>query len=157
MELFNFNFLVYFNIDDFLDNIISVKVLILLLNGNVMIRIFNDKVIICFIKNLVFKRWKVVVNVFIVYEVMCEDLLIVLNRVVDKEFKDYCKFDIILKGRDIDEFVVFLNKYVVKEIEVNLLLWNVCICGLCGIDVEDDKDLINIIVLVIVIVVCYCV
>lgn len=154
MELFNFNFLVYFNIDDFLDNIISVKVLILLLNGNVMIRIFNDKVIICFIKNLVFKRWKVVVNVFIVYEVMCEDLLIVLNRVVDK---DYCKFDIILKGRDVDEFVVFLNKYVVKEIEVNLLLWNVCICGLCGIDVEDDKDLINIIVLVIVIVVCYCV
>lgn len=157
MELFNFYFLVYFNIDDFLDNIISVKVLILLLNGNVMIRIFNDKVIICFIKNLVFKRWKVVVNVFIVYEVMCEDLLIVLNRVVNKEFKDYCKFDIILKGRDVDKFVVFLNKYVVKEIEVNLLLWNVCICGLCGIDVEDDKDLINIIVLVIVIVVCYCV
>lgn len=44
---------------------------------------------------------------------MREDLLIAQNRAVNKEFKDYCKSDTILKGSDVDELAAFSNKHVV--------------------------------------------
>ena len=146
-ESSNSNFLAHLNIDDLPDNTTSVKVLILSPNGNVTIRTPNDKATACLIKNLALKRWKAAANAFIVHEAMREDLLIALNRAVDKEFKDYCKSDTILKGRDVDELAAFSNKHVVKETEVNLPLWNACIRGSCGTDVEDDKDSTNTIAL----------
>ena len=141
----NLNFLAHLNIDDLPDNNTSVKVLVLSPNGNVMIRTPNDKATTCLIKNLALKRWKAAANAM--HEAMREDLLIALNRAVNKEFKDYCKSDTILKGRDVDELTAFSNKHVVKETEVNLLLWNACIRGSCGTELEDDKDLTNTIAL----------
>ena len=78
---------------------------------------------------------------------MHKDLLIALNRAVNKEFKDYCKSVTILKEKDVDELAVFSNKHIVKETELNLLLRKACICGSCGTDVEDDQDSTNTIAL----------
>ena len=105
------------------DNTTSVKVLVLSPNGNVTIRTPNDKATTCLIKNLALKRWKAAATAFNVHGTIHEDLLTALNRAVNKEFKNYCKSDTILKGRDVDELAAFSNKHVVNETEVNLPLW----------------------------------
>ena len=141
------NFLAHVNIDDLPDNTTSVKVLVLMPNGNVTVRTPSDKATICLIKNLALKRWQAAANAFLVHEPTREDLLIALNRSVNKEFRDYCRSETILKGRDVDELAAFSNTLVIKETEVYLPLWNACIRGSCGTDLEGDKTATNIIAL----------
>ena len=141
------NFLAHVNIDDLPDNTTSVKILVLMPNGNVTIRTPSDKATSCLIKNLALKRWQAAANAFLVHEPTREDLLIALNRSVNKEFRDYCRSETILKGRHVDELAAFSNTLVMKETEVYLPLWNACIPGSCGTDLEGDKTATNIIAL----------
>ena len=67
-------------------------------------------------------------NAFLVHEPTREDLLIALNRSVNKKIS-YCRSETILKGRHVDELAAFSNTLVMKETEVYLPLWNACIRG----------------------------
>jgi hypothetical protein len=117
------NFLTHFNIDDLPRNKTSVKVLILHPNGDVIIKTPQGQAMNT-IKNLALKRWKAAANAFIADEATKPDLLIALNRSVNKELKIFCKSETILKGKQVDQLKAFSNKILQKETE-DLPFWNV--------------------------------
>ena len=102
---------------------------------------------ICLIKHLTLNRWKAAANVFLVHEPTCKDLLIALNRSVNKQFSDYCRSETFLEGREVDELAAISNTLVMKKTEEYLPLWNACIRGSCGTNPEGDKTATNIIAL----------
>ena len=66
---------------------------------------------------------------------------------MNKQFRDYCRSETFLKGRDVDELAAFSHTLFMKETEVYLPLWNACLCGSCGNNPEGDKTATNIIAL----------
>ena len=83
------NFLAHLNVEDLPDNATSMKVLVLIPNGN------DDPYSkrqshSWLLKNLALKGWQAAANAFlkVVHEPTREDFLIALNRPVNKEFKE---------------------------------------------------------------------
>jgi hypothetical protein len=132
------NFLTHFNIDDLPRNKTSVNVLILHPNGDVIIKTPQGQAMNT-IKNLALKCWKAAANAFIADEATKPDLLIALNRSVNQELKIFCKSEIILKGKQVDQLKAFSNKILQKETE-DLPFWNACIRGSCGVQLDDELE-----------------
>ena len=62
-----------------------------------MVRTPSDKAKICLIKNLTLNRSKAAANAFLVHEPTRKDLLIALNRSVNKQFMGDCRSETFYK------------------------------------------------------------
>lgn len=101
------------NVDDIVEqNKTKVKVLILYSSGFILVRTLVEISIIFVIKNIALKEWKVVVNGIFNYSNLAEELLVVLKRKVVLEFREYCRLDSVLKGKELEQLVVFSNRFV---------------------------------------------
>ena len=142
------NILSHLNIENIIEcQTTRVKVLILSPNGDIKVTTPQDKITIGIVKNRALKNWKAATNAFISHKDALPELLEALNRNVNREFKEFCKSDTILKGRKPDELVAFSNKLLAKEVEVYLPFWNACVRGSCGEKINCGKDAMNAVAL----------
>ena len=65
-----------------------------------------------------------------------EDILIGLWRVLDAEFKKYSYSGSILKGRSQAELKDFSNEVFFKKITDHCPFWNLCIKGAAGVSLD---------------------
>ena len=89
-------------------------------------------------KNIVLANWKAAAGGFFHHPELEKEIPDALRRNVSKEFKNYSKYDSVLKETESDVLVSFSNKILAYEIEQQCPLWNATVSGACGVDKSSE-------------------
>lgn len=101
------------NVDDIVEqNKTKVKVLILYPSGSILVRTPAETSTISVIKNIALKEWKAVANGIFNHPNLAEELPAALKRKVASEFREYCRSDSVLKGKEPEQLAAFSNRLV---------------------------------------------
>ena len=110
----------------------DVKVILSGGNGEVKLRIPNDKTTRNLIKNIVLRKWKKLANVVFSYKDVEPFLRPALASKVSREFKYYCEdTNSILKGTSLEELSAYPNRFVLQEVKVT--------CPFCNASLVELK------------------
>ena len=128
-----------FNVDDL--NTVQgqssdLKVVIAYPNGNVVIKNNLDSESKGIIRNIALQQWKTAVNLTFRHKDLSKELLAKLENEVEREMRDYCRSDSILKTTDPDQLASLSNKVLCKEVELNCPLYSSVVKSACN---ANDK------------------
>jgi hypothetical protein len=109
----------------------DLKVVISYPNGNVVVKSALDLDSKTVIRDIALSKWKSAINAIFKHKFLHPELHLKLECEVEREIKDYCKSESILKRTEPDQLAAFSNRILCSEIEIHCPLYNTVMKSVC--------------------------